>query len=261
VIQLDEPWLQARAEEARRLALPAIDRAFEGIPGPDGTAPLLRLCLCRSRQTQPQRVPARAHGFEGRVDLDRSRRAQSRSRHPRRPRRQDRDLWRHQYGRPRAGDAANRRRSHPRRIGALAAGAADPGSRLRHEIHPARSRLCQAQSIGRGCRDRPSRAYRELVSKPGFTSRGQDKQLLTHLDNAVSCHDKRLYRGQQWRQPACRAAREQLPIRSQMMVGPCDSRRCRAAKSSSFVRTAIPSRTAYSQICASSASRNPTSTT
>jgi 5-methyltetrahydropteroyltriglutamate--homocysteine methyltransferase len=34
VIQLDEPWVQARPEEARRLALPAIDRALDGIPGP-----------------------------------------------------------------------------------------------------------------------------------------------------------------------------------------------------------------------------------
>src|SRR5207244_7488052 len=41
VIQLDEPWLQARAEEARRLALPAIDRALEGIAGPTA----LHLCF------------------------------------------------------------------------------------------------------------------------------------------------------------------------------------------------------------------------
>src|SRR6266478_1385785 len=41
VIQLDEPWLQARAEEARRLALLAIDRALEGIPGPTA----LHLCF------------------------------------------------------------------------------------------------------------------------------------------------------------------------------------------------------------------------
>src|ERR1700730_5371947 len=41
VIQLDEPWLQARAEEARRLALPAIERALEGIPG----ATALHLCF------------------------------------------------------------------------------------------------------------------------------------------------------------------------------------------------------------------------
>src|ERR1700732_5139625 len=41
VIQLDEPWVQARPEEARRLALPAIDRALEGIAGPTA----LHLCL------------------------------------------------------------------------------------------------------------------------------------------------------------------------------------------------------------------------
>jgi 5-methyltetrahydropteroyltriglutamate--homocysteine methyltransferase len=41
VIQLDEPWLQARPEEARRLALPAIERAFDGIPG----ATALHLCF------------------------------------------------------------------------------------------------------------------------------------------------------------------------------------------------------------------------
>ena len=41
VIQLDEPWLQARPEEARRLALPAINRALDGIAG----ATALHLCF------------------------------------------------------------------------------------------------------------------------------------------------------------------------------------------------------------------------
>jgi 5-methyltetrahydropteroyltriglutamate--homocysteine methyltransferase len=41
VIQLDEPWLQARPDEARRLALPAIARALDGIPGPTA----LHLCF------------------------------------------------------------------------------------------------------------------------------------------------------------------------------------------------------------------------
>src|SRR5438552_18567887 len=41
VIQLAEPWVQARPDEARRLALPAIDRAPEGIPGPTA----LHLCF------------------------------------------------------------------------------------------------------------------------------------------------------------------------------------------------------------------------
>jgi 5-methyltetrahydropteroyltriglutamate--homocysteine methyltransferase len=33
VVQLDEPYLQARAEKARRFALPAINRALEGVRG------------------------------------------------------------------------------------------------------------------------------------------------------------------------------------------------------------------------------------
>jgi 5-methyltetrahydropteroyltriglutamate--homocysteine methyltransferase len=34
VVQIDEPYLQARPEKARRYALPAINRALEGVPGP-----------------------------------------------------------------------------------------------------------------------------------------------------------------------------------------------------------------------------------
>jgi 5-methyltetrahydropteroyltriglutamate--homocysteine methyltransferase len=33
VVQIDEPWLQARPEQAREYALPAIDRAVEGVEG------------------------------------------------------------------------------------------------------------------------------------------------------------------------------------------------------------------------------------
>jgi 5-methyltetrahydropteroyltriglutamate--homocysteine methyltransferase len=41
VVQLDEPWLQARPDEARRLALPALARALAGIAGPTA----LHLCF------------------------------------------------------------------------------------------------------------------------------------------------------------------------------------------------------------------------
>ncbi|HEV2099179.1 MAG TPA: uroporphyrinogen decarboxylase family protein [Stellaceae bacterium] len=41
IVQLDEPWLQARPEEARRLALPAIERALDGVEGPRA----LHLCF------------------------------------------------------------------------------------------------------------------------------------------------------------------------------------------------------------------------
>jgi 5-methyltetrahydropteroyltriglutamate--homocysteine methyltransferase len=33
IVQIDEPWLQSRAEKAREFALPAIDRALQGVPG------------------------------------------------------------------------------------------------------------------------------------------------------------------------------------------------------------------------------------
>ncbi|MFL6068261.1 MAG: uroporphyrinogen decarboxylase family protein, partial [Gaiellaceae bacterium] len=33
IVQIDEPWLQSRAEKAREFALPAIDRALEGAAG------------------------------------------------------------------------------------------------------------------------------------------------------------------------------------------------------------------------------------
>ena len=33
IVQIDEPWLQSRAEKARDFALPAIDRALAGAPG------------------------------------------------------------------------------------------------------------------------------------------------------------------------------------------------------------------------------------
>jgi 5-methyltetrahydropteroyltriglutamate--homocysteine methyltransferase len=33
IVQIDEPWLQSRAEKAREFALPAIDRALAGVPG------------------------------------------------------------------------------------------------------------------------------------------------------------------------------------------------------------------------------------
>ena len=48
----------------------AIGRDPRRHPGDDRAAPLLRQCLCRPRQTQQVHVPARAHGLNGRANLD-----------------------------------------------------------------------------------------------------------------------------------------------------------------------------------------------
>ena len=83
VIQLDEPWLQARPEEARRLALPAIDRAFDGIPGPTA----LHLCFGYAYVSRDKpngySFLSELTGTRGRADFDRGGAAQSRSRQSR----------------------------------------------------------------------------------------------------------------------------------------------------------------------------------
>ena len=52
IVQIDEPWLQSRAEKAREFALPAIDRALRGPAGDDRAAHLLRLRGRRPRQAR-----------------------------------------------------------------------------------------------------------------------------------------------------------------------------------------------------------------
>src|SRR5919204_2176464 len=53
VIQLDEPRVQGRPEEARRLALPAINRALDGVTGP--TAPHLCFGYAYVARDKPNR--------------------------------------------------------------------------------------------------------------------------------------------------------------------------------------------------------------
>ena len=143
VIQLDEPWLQARAEEARRLALPAIDRALDGIPGPTA----LHLCF---GYAYVARDKPNVYAFLPELTASKVEQISIEAAQP------NLDLTTLDglgdktvifgvinMGDPAAGNARDRRRPHPRRPRASAARAADPGPRLRHEIHPARSRLRQ----------------------------------------------------------------------------------------------------------------------
>ena len=60
VVQIDEPWLQSRAEKAREFAIPAINRALEGVTGHHRAAHLLRLRPHRPRPPARLPVPRRA---------------------------------------------------------------------------------------------------------------------------------------------------------------------------------------------------------
>ena len=137
VIQLDEPWLQARAEEARRLALPAIDRALDGIPGPTA----LHLCF---GYAYVARDKPNVYAFLPELTASKVEQISIEAAQP------NLDLKTLDglgdktvifgvinMGDPEPETPETRRRPHPRRPRPPTARAADPGPRLRHEIHPA----------------------------------------------------------------------------------------------------------------------------
>jgi hypothetical protein len=53
IVQIDEPWLQSRAEKAREFAIPAIDRALDGIEGESADVKARLQELLKQSQYQP----------------------------------------------------------------------------------------------------------------------------------------------------------------------------------------------------------------
>ena len=69
IVQIDEPWLQSRAEKARDFALPAIDRALAGVARHDRPAHLLRLRRRRATTGPPGYPFLDRAGRAARADL------------------------------------------------------------------------------------------------------------------------------------------------------------------------------------------------
>ena len=166
IVQIDEPYLQARAEAAREYALEAIARALEGIDARDRAAHLLR--LRRDRPLPPGRLllPRRAGRLRRRPDLDRGGAAAPRpvgagaAAVARRIVLGVLDL-----DDPHVETAGSRRRANPRRADARAAGAAARRAGLRDEVPPARRRPRQVTRAGRRRRTRPPRALEAALAR------------------------------------------------------------------------------------------------
>ena len=77
VVQLDEPFLQAQPEKARRFAIAAINRALEGIKGTDSRSSVLRLRGPRVDQAIRLLVSAGAECVQGRPESRSKRRSPS----------------------------------------------------------------------------------------------------------------------------------------------------------------------------------------
>ena len=77
IVQIDEPYMQARPEKARQYGLNALNRALEGVNGNDLRAHLLRLRRHHSRAAVGLFVPAGAGRLQLRAGLDRNRAVES----------------------------------------------------------------------------------------------------------------------------------------------------------------------------------------
>ena len=160
IVQLDEPYVQARPEPARAYAVKAINRALEGVDGktalhlcfgyayavhdkpsgysflPELEAAAVDQSLHRGGPAGPRPGGARSSAVEGN------------------PLRRDRhERSRHRAAGDRGGAAARGARGG-------AGGPPRRGAGLRHEIPRAADRLRQAPGDGGGCRHRPPRSRR-----------------------------------------------------------------------------------------------------
>ena len=73
IVQIDEPYMQARPEKAREFGVAALERALDGVARHDRGAHLLRLRRDHPRPAVGVLVPAGARGVLVRPDLDRDR--------------------------------------------------------------------------------------------------------------------------------------------------------------------------------------------
>ena len=160
VVQLDEPWLQARD----RSRTPLRDRGDQPRArrrhGHDGAAPLLRSTPRWSR-TSPRRVTRssrRLRGVERETDLDRSRAAQAEPRRATRAPIEDRACRRARFERPQRRDSTPGRDANSRRARSRAGRTADRDARLRHEVlsrdialGKLKALVAGAEGVGGGC--------------------------------------------------------------------------------------------------------------
>ena len=155
VIQLDEPWLRNDPEAARRFAVPAINRALEGITVPTA----LHLCFGYAAVIRHQKpsgysfLPELAATTAAQISIEAAGPG-----HPRRSLRQDDHPRGDRSQRPRRRNAGPSGGADPRRAHEGNAGPPDPGARLRDEIPPPRHRVRQAPSAHRRRAPRPRRA-------------------------------------------------------------------------------------------------------
>ena len=157
VVQLDEPWVRTAPDKAERYGVRAINRALEGIEGPT----VVHLCFGYAHvvQNKPSGyafLPQLADTIARQISIEAAQ--------PKLDLGVLADLSGKQImlgvldlGSAEVETAGAGCRSHPRGAAARGGGAADPGARLRDEVHAARPSVREAARAGRRRGDRAAR--------------------------------------------------------------------------------------------------------
>ena len=95
IVQIDEPYMQARPEKARQYGLKALNRALDGITGTKALHICFGYAAIIHERPHGLLVPARARRHSARPDLDRDRAVEPRHLGARQAARQDHHPRRH----------------------------------------------------------------------------------------------------------------------------------------------------------------------
>ena len=157
IVQIDEPYMQARPDKAREFGLVALARAIDGVTG---TSPCTSASATRRSSTSGRRVlvPAGAGGVGRRSDLDRDRPVEPRHVGAGVAARQDDHPRGARSQRSRRRERRRRRRADPPGAAPRAGRPAGGRARLRPEVPAPRVGVRQDAGDGRGRRTRAVRA-------------------------------------------------------------------------------------------------------
>ena len=157
-VQIDEPYMQAYPDKARRYGLTAVNRALEGVKGTTAAAHLLRLRCARGWPAGRIFLPSRTQRMPRAADLDRDGAVETRlfgadeaagqDDHPRCARFID----------ARSRDSGNGGGAHSPRSALHRAGESDRGAGLRAQVSAARCRIRQDEGHGGRRSARPQRS-------------------------------------------------------------------------------------------------------
>ena len=151
IVQLDEPYVQARPEAAKDYAVACIDRAVEGAKGPT----VVHVCFGYGKHVANKPV---GYAFLSELDACSADEISIECAQPRLkmdlltslPSKKTGPCRRAGPSRPDRGNTADRSRAHPRGSRIPTRGAHGGRPRLRHEVSSARRRLYQACEHGQG---------------------------------------------------------------------------------------------------------------